>query len=112
MVKITKVRSVHAQDGTTSKYMPQAVWFNQDLDLLFKDRFTVTNWQGHFKALDKYEDELAFVKDLAEYPQPFTTNDAINVGSKFDKSVTTIKAHWLKKLVNPMGWDFIKVSES
>ena len=68
------------------------------------------------------------MKDLAEYPQPFTTNDAINVGSKFDKSVTTIKAHWLKKLVNPMGWlikqghgqyrvnqkvlDFIKVSES
>ena len=128
LFKITKVRSVHAQDGTTSKYMPQAVWFNQDLDLLFKDRFTVTNWQGHFKALDKYEDELAFVKDLAEYPQPFTTNDAINVGNKFDKSVTTIKAHWLKKLVNPMGWlikqghgqyrvnqkvlDFIKVSES
>ena len=127
LFKITKVRSRHNTDGTTSKNLPQAVWFNQDLDLLFKDRFTVTNWQGHFKALDKYEDELAFVKELAEYPQPFTTTDALNVGDKFDKSPTTIKAHWLKKLVNPMGWlikaghgkykvnqkvlDFIKVSE-
>jgi len=127
LFKITKVRSIHNQDGTTSKNLPQAVWFNNDNDLLFKDRFTVTNWQGHFKALDKFEDELAFVKELATYPQPFTTNDAINVGDKFDKSVTTIKAHWLKKLVNPMGWlikeghglyrvnqkvmDFIKISE-
>jgi DNA primase len=127
LFKVTKVRSVHAQDGTTSKNLPQAVWFNNDNDLLFKDRFTVTNWQGHFKALDKFEDELKFVEELATYPQPFTTNDAINVGDKFDKSVTTIKAHWLKKLVNPMGWlikeghglyrvnqkvmDFIKISE-
>jgi len=127
LFKVTKVRSVHAQDGTTSKNLPQAVWFNNDNDLLFKDRFTVTNWQGHFKALDKFDDELKFVEELATYPQPFTTNDAINVGDKFDKSVTTIKAHWLKKLVNPMGWlikeghglyrvnqkvmDFIKISE-
>ena len=103
------------------------MWFNKDNNLLFTDRFTVTNWQGHFKALDKYERELEFVRELASYPQPFTTTDAINVGDKIGVSVSTVKGQWLKKLVNPMGWlikeahgqfsvnqktlDFIKVSE-
>ena len=103
LFKITKVRSIHNQDGTTSKNLPQAVWFNNDNDLLFKDRFTVTNWQGHFKALDKFEDELKFVEELAKYPQPFNRTDALNVGNTLDMSIPTTD-RWLKKLVKPMGW--------
>ena len=52
LMKLTKVRSIHNEDGISSKDLPQAVWFNKDNNLLFTDRFTVTNWQGHFKALD------------------------------------------------------------
>ena len=104
LMKLTKVRSIHNEDGISSKDLPQAVWFNKDNNLLFTDRFTVTNWQGHFKALDKFERELEFVKELAEYPQPFTTQDAMNVGEKVGVSISTVKGQWLKKLVNPMGW--------
>ena len=127
LMKLTKVRSIHNKEGISSENLPQGVWFNQNEDLLFTNRFTLTNWQGHFKALDRYERELEFVKELAEYPQPFTTMEAINVGDKIGVSVSTVKGHWLKKLVKPMGWlikeghgkfrvnqqtlDFIKVSE-
>ena len=127
LMKLTKIRAIHNKDGISSKNLPQGVWFNQNKDLLFNNRFTLTNWQGHFKALDKYERELEFVRELASYPQPFTTTDAINVGDKIGVSVSTVKGQWLKKLVNPMGWlikeahgqfsvnqktlDFIKVSE-
>jgi hypothetical protein len=108
LMKLTKVRSIHNDEGVTSKDLPQGVWFNKNKDLLFTDRFTLNNWQMHFKALDKYEKESEFVKELATYPQPFNRNDALNVGDKMEISIPTID-RWLKKLVKPMGW-LIKTS--
>jgi hypothetical protein len=48
LMKVTKVRSIHNEDGISSKSLPQAVWFNKKDDLLFTGRFTVTNWIIHF----------------------------------------------------------------
>ncbi|MBC8555225.1 MAG: AAA family ATPase [Candidatus Brocadiales bacterium] len=103
LFKISKIRSIHNDDGESSKLLNQAVWFNRENNLLFSNRFTVSNWEGHFTAVEKHERELDFVKELNEYPQPFETNDALNVGEKFDVSPSTVKGYWLPKLVK-WGW--------
>ena len=103
LFKITKIRSIHNKDGHSTKLLNQATWFNQDKNLLFTKRFAVSNWEGHFKALDKHERELDFVKKLNEYPQPFETNDALNVGNKIEISTSTVKGQWLPKLIK-WGW--------
>ena len=109
LMKVTKVRSIHNEDGISSKSLPQAVWFNKKDDLLFTGRFTVTNWIMHFKALDKFEQETEFIKKLAEYPQPFDRNVALNVGAELTNEISPATTdRWLKKLVKPMGW-LIKV---
>ena len=66
-------------------------------------RFTLTNWQSHFKALDKYEDELAFVKELATHIQPFDRTVALEVGRQQELSIPTTD-RWLRKLVKDMKW--------
>ena len=103
LFKITKIKSLHNKDGYSTKLLNQAAWFNQDQNLLFTKRFTVSNWEGHFTALDKHERELGFVKELNDYPQPFETNDAMNVGNNMDISISTIKGYWLPKLCK-WGW--------
>ncbi len=105
LMKLTKIRSIHNDDGVSTKNLHQGVWFNQNKDLLFDKRFTLNNWAMHFKALDKYEQETEFVKELATYPQPFTRTDALNVGAKMEPEISTATTdRWLKKLVKPMGW--------
>ena len=105
LFKITKIRSIHNNEGHSTKLLNQAVWFNQNNDLLFNKMFAVSNWEGHFTALDKHERELDFVKELNDYPQPFETNDALNVGDKMDISISTIKGYWLPKLCK---WEWLK----
>ena len=107
LFKITKVRSIHNDDGVTTKNLNQGVWFNKNNDLLFSDRMTLNNWQVHFKALDTYTKETEFVKEISQYPQPFNRNDAINVGDKLDIPVPTVD-RMLKRMVHPMNW-LIKV---
>jgi RecA-family ATPase len=104
LFKITKIRSIHNNEGHSTKLLNQAVWFNQDNDLLFNKMFAVSNWEGHFTALDKHERELDFVKELNDYPQPFETNDAMNVGDKMNISISTIKGYWLPKLCK---WEWL-----
>ena len=109
LMKVNKVRSIHNDEGISSRGLPQAVWFNKDNNLLFTGRFTVTNWIMHFKALDKFEQETEFIKKLAEYPQPFDRNIALNVGTTLGTEISPATTdRWLKKLVKPMGW-LIKV---
>jgi len=103
LFKLTKVRSVHNDRGESTKNLPQGVWWNQNGDLLFSKRFTLTNWQSHFKALDKYEDELAFVKELATHIQPFDRTVALEVGRQQELSIPTTD-RWLRKLVKDMKW--------
>lgn len=100
LFKITKIKSVHDEDGLTTKLLNQGVWFNKNKDLLFTRRFTISHWEAHFKSTDKYERELEFVTQLSEYPQPFTTQDAMNVGEKLSIPISpsTVKSQWLKKL--------------
>jgi hypothetical protein len=46
---------------------------------------------------------------LAEYPQPFDRNVALNVGAELTNEISPATTdRWLKKLVKPMGW-LIKV---
>ena len=105
LFKINKVRHIYNDEGISTKYLNQGVWFNQDKDLLFKNRFTLNNWEMHFKSLDKYEQETEFIKKIAEYPQPFSRLDAINVGNVMEVEVSPATIdRWLKKLVKPMRW--------
>jgi len=107
LFKMTKVRSVHNKDGITTKNMNQGVWWNRNGDLLFSDRFGMTNWESHFIGAEKYERELELVRAMMEYEQPFTTNDIINQADQLHPpvSASTIKGYWLPKLINgKMGW--------
>ena len=99
LFKITKIRSVHDKDGQTTKFVNQATFFNSDKDLLFTKRIAITNWEAHFKATDKYEREMDYLRELARLEQPFTTKLAINESLTLQPPVSesTIKGYWLPK---------------
>jgi hypothetical protein len=103
LFKITKIRSIHNDEGISTKNIPQGVWWNQKGDLFFHNRFTLTNWQSHFKASNNFDKEYEFVKELATYPQPFERTDALNVGSIQGIPIPTVDK-WLAKLVKVMKW--------
>jgi hypothetical protein len=99
LFKITKIRSVHDKDGQTTKFVNQATFFNSDKDLLFTKRIAITNWEAHFKATDKYERELEYLRELSRLEQPFTTLLALNESQNITPPVSesTIKGYWLPK---------------
>jgi RecA-family ATPase len=104
LFKITKIRSVHDKDGITTKLVNQAVKFNQDKDLLFTNRMAIANWEAHFKATDKYEREMEYLRELARRGE-FTTLEALNESATITPPVSevTIKGRWLPKFCK-YGW--------
>ena len=104
LFKITKIRSVHDKDGITTKFVNQATFFNSDKDLLFTKRIAITNWEAHFKATDKYEREMEYLRELARRGE-FTTLEALNESATITPPVSevTIKGRWLPKFCK-YGW--------
>ena len=100
LFKITKIRSVHDKDGQTTKFVNQAIYFNSDKDLLFTKRIAgLPNWEAHFKATDKYERELEYLRELSRLEQPFTTLLALNESQNITPPVSesNIQGYWLPK---------------
>jgi len=104
LFKITKIRSVHDKNGITTKLVNQAVRFNQDNDLLFTNRMAISNWEAHFKATDKYDREMTYLRELARRGE-FTTLEALNESASITPPVSevTIKGRWLPKFCK-YGW--------
>jgi len=104
LFKITKIRSVHDKDGITTKLANQAVRFNQDKDLLFTNRLAIANWEAHFKATDKYEREMEYLRELARR-DVFTTLEALNESATITPPISeaTVKGRWLPKFCK-YGW--------
>ena len=104
LFKITKIRSVHDKDGITTKLINQAVRFNQDNDLLFTNRMAIANWEAHFKATDKYDREMEYLRELGRR-DVFTTLEALNESALITPPISeaTIKGRWLPKFCK-YGW--------
>jgi hypothetical protein len=104
LFKITKIRSVHDKDGITTKLINQAVRFNQDNDLLFTNRMAISNWEAHFKATDKYDREMEYLRELGRR-DVFTTLEALNESALITPPISeaTIKGRWLPKFCK-YGW--------
>jgi predicted transcriptional regulator of viral defense system len=64
----------------------------------------ISNWEAHFKATDKYEREMEYLRELARRGE-FTTLEALNESASITPPVSevTIKGRWLPKFCK-YGW--------